>query len=324
MLRFVDDPNVIREEFIDFILGTTSNTIANKILKALERYGLNVSNLRGQACDGTGNMAGRYIGAAAIIQRTCSKAVYVHCAAHTLNLCAVDACKLQMVKTMIGAMVEVCLFFTNSPKLQLELEKHIKSIEGTCALKLGRLCKTRWVARIDAIEVFFYLYLAVVRTLEVISEGSTSRWNTESCRSAENLIVCIKKFHFLMSFIVTKQCLGYTKGLTIFLQKKAKDICQAYSEVNSIVTALSEVCLAIDVKHKEWLDTAVVLGQKVDTYPSQLPRHCSMQTAGNYAPGDTPKIYYKRTISIPFLEELISHLNSRFSNIQQVSPLCIE
>lgn len=87
-----------------------------------------------------------------------------------------------MVKNMMGAMVEVCLFFTNSPKRQLDLEKHIKSIEGTCAQKLVSLCKTRWVVCIDALEVFFYLYPAVVRTLEITSEGSTSRWNAESCR----------------------------------------------------------------------------------------------------------------------------------------------
>lgn len=60
-----------------------------------------------------------------------------------------------MVKNMMVAMVEVCLFFTNSPKWQLDLEKHIKSIKGTYAQKLVSLCKTQWVARIDILEVFF-------------------------------------------------------------------------------------------------------------------------------------------------------------------------
>ena len=68
-------------------------------------------------------------------------------------------------------------------------------------------------------------------------------WNAESCRS------------------VTKQCLQYIKGLTISLQKRAKDICQAYNEVSSIVATLSEVRLTIDLKHKEWFDAAVALGQ---------------------------------------------------------------
>ena len=320
VLRFVDATNSIREEFVEFVFcdtGTSGSAIADKILEGLEEYGLNVNYLRGQAFDGAGNMAGKYRGAAAIIQSTCPKAVYVHCAAHCLNLCVVAACNIQMVKNMMGTMVELCLFFSNSPKRQLELEKHIQSIEGATAKKLVSLCKTRWVARIDAFEVFFDLFPAVIKTLEVISEGSASGWNAESCRSAENLMICTTKFQFLIAFVVAKQCLGYIKGLTTSLQKRAKDICQAYSEVSSVVTALSEVRSTIDVKHTEWFDIAIALGQKVNAPPPQLPRRCNRQTARSNTPGETPEIYYKRTISIPFLDELISHLNSRFSDIQQ-------
>ena len=95
-------------------------------------------------------------------------------------------------------------FFSNSPKRQLELEKYIKSIEGATAKKLVSLCKTRWVARIDAFEVFFDLFPAVIKTLEVISEGSASGWNAESCRSAENLMICTTKFQFIIAFVVAK------------------------------------------------------------------------------------------------------------------------
>ena len=79
----------------------------------------------------------------------------------------------------MSTMVDICLFFSNSPKQQNELEQHIKSIEGTRASKLVSMCKTRWVARIDALELFFDLYPAVVKTFDVISEGDV--WNTESC-----------------------------------------------------------------------------------------------------------------------------------------------
>lgn len=81
--------------------------------------------------------------------------------------------------------------------------------------------------------------------------------------------------------------------------------------------ALSEVRETIDAKHKEWFDTAISLGQKVNAPPPQLPRRCSRQVACSNIPGETPEIYYKRTITIPFLDQLISHLNSRFSDIQQ-------
>ena len=102
MSRFVDATNSVRKEFVEFIFcdtGTSGNAIADKILEALQEYGLNVNYLHGQVFDGAGNMAGKYRGMAAIIQSTYPKAVYVHCAAHSLNLCVVAACNIQMVKT---------------------------------------------------------------------------------------------------------------------------------------------------------------------------------------------------------------------------------
>ena len=62
MLRFVDATNSVREGFVEFILcdtGTSGNAVADKILEALEEYGLNVTYLCGQAFDGAGNMAGK-------------------------------------------------------------------------------------------------------------------------------------------------------------------------------------------------------------------------------------------------------------------------
>lgn len=320
VLRFVDSSGVIREEFIEFIFcdtGTTGSALSNKILEALKGYSLDLNYLRGQAYDGAGNMAGKYQGAAACIQSSYPKAVYVHCAAHTLNLCVVAACKIQFVQNMMSTMVKICLFFSNSPKRELELETNIRAMNSSKATKLVSLCKTRWVARIDALEVFFDLYPTVVHTLEVISSGSAGGWNSDSCSSANSLLTCITQFQFVISFIVTSKCLGYIKGLTISLQKKAKDICHAYKEVSTVEKALNEVRKNIDTQHKKWFDDAVALGSKINASEPQLPRWCSRQTARSNTPGDKPEIYYKRSISIPFIDELLGHLKSRFSDIQQ-------
>ena len=321
VLCFVDASCTVREEFVDFLLcdtGITGAAIAEKILGALKGYGLDLGCLRGQSYDGAGNMAGKYHGAAVIIQTTCSKAVYVHCAAHNLNLCVVVACSVQTVKNLMGTLVEICLFFSNSPKRKGELEKQIeRSQENTKAKKLVSLCKTRWVARIDALEVFIELFQFIIDTLETISTGTSSGWNTESSRAAESLLLCITKYHFIISLVVTKECLQYTKGLTASLQRRANDICQAYSDVQTVISVLQDVCTQIDIKHKAWHDTAVALGQKVNASAPQLPRRCSRQTARGNTPGDTPEVYYRRTLSIPFLDELISHLETRFSDIQQ-------
>ena len=83
VLRFADVTCSVREEFISFMLcnlSTTGVAVANTITSVLQKLGLDLRYLRGQGYDGSGNMAGKCKGAAAIIQRDCPKAIYVHCA----------------------------------------------------------------------------------------------------------------------------------------------------------------------------------------------------------------------------------------------------
>lgn len=111
-------------------------------------------------------------------------------------------------------------FFPNSPKLRLELESNIKLTEGATTKKLVSLCKTPWVARIDALKVVLDLLPVVITTLEVISEGGRTGWNAESRKLAENLMTCLTRFQLLMAFIVAQQYLGYIKGLTYHFKEK--------------------------------------------------------------------------------------------------------
>ena len=78
------------------------------------------------------------------------------------------------------------------------------------------LCKTRWVARIEALKVFRDM-LPAVSTLEVIS--TAHGWSAESSKKASALLISITQFQFLMSLEVTWAGLGFIKGLTISLQR---------------------------------------------------------------------------------------------------------
>ena len=88
------------------------------------------------------------------------KALYTHCASHRLNLCV---CKIQEVSSMMQTADNVCRFFSNSPKRQLALEKWISQICSEEKRKcLKEMCRTRWVERDEAFEVFTDLFLPIV------------------------------------------------------------------------------------------------------------------------------------------------------------------
>lgn len=92
VLRFVDSCNCIKEEFVDFITTDriTGETLALRIKETLSKYGLDFQNCRGQGYDGASNMSARR-GVQRILMAENSKATYVHCSSHVLNLCIVQA-----------------------------------------------------------------------------------------------------------------------------------------------------------------------------------------------------------------------------------------
>ena len=63
VLRFVDKTDVVREEFISFLLcefGTTGEALSKIIITALSKYALGVQYRHGQSYDGAGNIGERY------------------------------------------------------------------------------------------------------------------------------------------------------------------------------------------------------------------------------------------------------------------------
>ena len=58
-------------------------------------------------------------------------------------------------------------------------------------------CKTWWIARKEAFEVFRDMLPALVSTLEVIR--TVHGWSAESSKNASALLISITQFQFLMS-----------------------------------------------------------------------------------------------------------------------------
>ena len=133
-VRFVDKEGNIREEFLEFIppIRTTGEHIAGAILKAIEKLGLDISNVRGQGYDGCSAMASDAVCVQAIIERNSAKALLVHCSGHCLNLVIVHSCKLTAIRNMLDKLTETCLFFRDNPRRTSLLEELVsKSVMQT-------------------------------------------------------------------------------------------------------------------------------------------------------------------------------------------------
>ncbi|XP_060846758.1 zinc finger MYM-type protein 1-like [Rhopalosiphum padi] len=114
IFRYVKKNGEPVERFLQFFAnaGHKSEDMADAIFMALGANDLNIKNCRGQSYDNASNMSGMYSGLQARIKEACIHAVYIPCAAHSLNLvgeCAASCCTQRLSDTRWSARHDACL-----------------------------------------------------------------------------------------------------------------------------------------------------------------------------------------------------------------------
>lgn len=112
----------------------------------------------------------------------------------------------------------------------------------------------------------------------------------------------------------------YLNALTASLQAEAKDIVAAVSEIDNVTAAVQDVRENIDSYPAQWFLPITEMLSDVAIEPS-VPRRCGRQTQRSNVPADTPTEYFRRTISIPVLDHLLSELRSQFGDHQHAALL---
>ena len=313
-LRYVH-PNTrkIQERFLAFsecVTGVSGEAIADRILQLFSDWQLSGSYLVGQTYDGAGAMAGKNKGAAARIKEIFPKAVYTHCAAHALNLCVMKCCSIAEIRNTMDTADSICRFFSNSPKRQLAFEKWIEQkLENERRSKLKSICKTRWVERHKAFEVFIDLFEPLICCLEDIKDSTD--WNRESRSDAQSLLLALTHFPFIVALVIAKDVLAYTKALSVKLQGRYVDVVRAYNNISFVKTTLQCARDDVDTVHARMYESALEIATKVGVDES-LPRISRRQQHRANVPSSNPSEYYKRVLTIPTLDHLITEMNGRF------------
>lgn len=118
-IRWTDNSYQIFEEPIGLVQlpDTKADTIFGVIKDLLIRCSLSLSQCRGQAFDGASNMSGINNGVQALVKKVESRALYVHCLAHNLNLCVQCVSKqCDAIRNVMDFMYELIQLIKFSPK----------------------------------------------------------------------------------------------------------------------------------------------------------------------------------------------------------------
>ena len=313
-VRFVDNGTPC-EKFLAFhkcISGVTGEALADAILAQLVEWQLQPKLLRGQAYDGAGAMAGKSKGVAVRIRTKYPKALYTHCASHRLNLCVMKCCSIRDVSNMMHTADSISRFFSNSPKRQLALEKWISDVlPEEKRKKMKEMCRTRWVERHEAFEVFSDLFLPTISCLEELAHSRPADWNRETRSDAQSLLLSMSQFSFIVALVLTQKILSYTKGLSVKLQGRYVDVVRAHRDIEAVITTIKGARSRVDTFHALVYDQVLLLSQSIDVEET-VPRLASRQQHRQNIPADNSRDYYKRTLTIPMLDHLICELDVRF------------
>ena len=316
VLRFVDINMNIREEFIAFLecrWGLSGEQLAKRILEALNDMTLSIDDCRGQGYDGAGAVSGHINGLSANILRLNGKALYTHCYSHRLNLAVCDSLTVVEVNTMMKHVKDVSNFINISQTRNMPFEENVRnySERESQKKKLVDVCRTRWVERIAGLDTFIELFVPLYDTLKEMRDNVEGNYRPNLVTDASNFFELIGKFEFIASLVISHNILDRLLPVTLLLQGKSIDIMDGIHLINTMKNDFINFRNSIDTFHDAWYAEAVDLARKVGIEESK-PRTVGRQTSRSNPPYKTTSEYYKRTISIPFVDHINSALQHRF------------
>ena len=119
-------------------------------------------------------MSGVKNGVQALIKRDESRALYVHCLAHNLNLCVQYVAKqCELIRNVMDFMYELLQLIKFSPK-HLTLFNRIRNevaFGGEASPLLRSICPTQWIVRNGSIKSVLQNYSNLIAALDEIRKG---------------------------------------------------------------------------------------------------------------------------------------------------------
>lgn len=235
-VRYISENKNIHEDFLQFVPADslTGESLSNVILNSLESFGIDLNHLVGQGYDGAANMSGKFNGVQAFVRKRCPKAIYIHCAAHSLNLAISKACEVQQIRNCLGVVERLYDFFNTPKRKNVLLKKIEESNNNPSAKTLKRLCATRWISKYEAVQDFMELYTYVVESLDEISawkdSGDSPLLRNSLCDS-----------EFLISLQVVNQIFSFGLPLCRLLQKVDIDLKEAVIVTENVISCLKKI-----------------------------------------------------------------------------------
>ncbi|XP_030648094.1 uncharacterized protein LOC115828279 [Chanos chanos] len=311
-VRYVRDCTP-RVELIGFLpLDESADADSHaKTLSAIltNEWGLQMSYCRGQAfmCMGTESQSLRKMSLGFLE----SHPLAVNTPSESCGLAYWLAGNLQCapISKILGIIEDLLLFFDESPSLESKLELTVDGLLNTPREALAEIpetCLSRWRKREDFFDVLVDMIEGVLSCLDSVSANEFGLWSSSMSLHARILSVVIRETDFVVPLVILKNaCAPLRNCSTVFRCGNPADIICELEKITPIIESLNKLLENINVVHSPWFEEAVQLASKVAPGPvsySEMSKSC-----------ESPEVYYRDTITVPVLKNLIVEMRYNFS-----------
>lgn len=125
-----------------------------------------------------------------------------------------------------------------------------------------------------------------------------------------SFLYSLTNFHVLIAIVVIQHLLGFSRPLSLALQSVDCDLVEAHRDARNLLIIYKQK--RTDASFHSLFLRAESIAKSIGIGPSK-PRISNKQKHRSNAPSDTVEEYYCRNLFFPFLDHIITSIDTRFS-----------
>ncbi|XP_041653025.1 THAP domain containing 12b [Cheilinus undulatus] len=325
-LRFVNQQNVLREEFLDFLAfdGDEAFLVEKLESQLTDRWGLSMEDCRGQAHKATGTSTIKMKAVAVLLMEKYPLAVHMPCSHMALNIHLANNLPFPNVQIIMETLRRIGTFFS-VPFTQDELQKAIsthyqKNEEKAVALK--QACVSGWTEQHSVFDVLLDTLPPLLLCVDTIRKNDEGKFSSTTTADAYLISETLADFEIIVTIVILKNVLTFTRAFGRNLQGETLDVFFAANSLTAVLHSLNEVNDNIDVYHEFWFEEAVSIANVMEI-PVTVPRLFLRKQRAADVGEIQAEAYFKEYVTVPVIHGIMQEVEDMFSDTNLKALKCL-
>ncbi|KAL3991730.1 microtubule-associated serine/threonine kinase [Sarotherodon galilaeus] len=325
-LRFVNQQNVLREEFLDFVPfdGDEPALVERLEAQLTDRWGLSMEDCRGQAHKATGISTTKMKAVAVLLMEKYPLALHMPCSHMALNIHLTNSLPFPNVQVVMETLRRIGAFF-QTQSTQDELKKAIsthyqKNEEKGAALK--QACSPGWTEEHNVFDVLLDMLPPLLLCMDNIRDNEEGKFAASVVADGYSIAETLADFEIVVTIVILKNVLTFTRAFGRNLQGETLDVFFAANSLTAVLHSLNEVNDNIDVYHEFWYEEAVSVATVIEI-PVKVPRLFLRKQRAADVGEIQAEPYFKEYVTMPVIHGIMQEVEDMFSETNLKALKCL-